>query len=156
MVGSSVVVTLAGCMEKPSSANESTERFTESHPDECPVSHDYNVPLPEDTSVREARSFVQDYELEYITDHLIETDDEERSLGAEPSSTVHVVDTTDDSIVVHVETVWSIITEMDDREGVSDNMESAWYYIDERVIRRTSDPNQNPADGDLMECVPVE
>ncbi|WP_144049570.1 hypothetical protein [Halorubrum salipaludis] len=154
VLGSNVL--LAGCIEKPSSANESAEGFTESHPDECPVSHDYNVPLPEDTTVSEARSFVKDYEREYVTNHLIETDDEKKSLGTEPSSTVRVVDTTDDSIVVHVETTWSIITEMDNGEGVSDNMESAWYYIDERVIRRTGDPNQGPANGDLMECIPVE
>lgn len=154
VLGSNVL--LAGCIEKPSLANESAERFTESHPDECPVSHNYNVPLPEDTTVSEARPFVKDYELEYITDHLIETDDEKKSLVTEPSSTVLVADTTNDSIVVHVETVWSITIEMDDGEGVSDNMESAWYYINERVIRRTGDPNQDPSNGDLMECIPVE
>lgn len=154
VLGSNVL--LAGCIEKQSLANESTERFSESHPDECPVSHNYNVPLPEDTTVSEARPFVRDYELEYIADHLIEADDEKTSLVTEPSATVRVADTTDDSIVVHVETVWSITTEMDSGEGVSDNLESAWYYINERVIRRTGNPNQAPSNGDIMECIPVD
>jgi len=149
-------VLLVGCIARPNSVNESAEGDTESYPDECPTSHDYNVSLPDDTTVSEARSFVKNYEQAYISDHLIDTDDEKKSLVTEPASTVREVNTTEDSLAVHVETIWSITIEMDDGEGVSDNRESASYYIDERVIRRTDDPNENPSDGNLVECIPVE
>lgn len=148
-------IPLAGCLGDSDATGEPGRRFTESHPEECPVSRDYGVPLPDDVSVTEARSFVAAYEPKYVSNRLVDADGEQASVGAEPSSTVRVVDAGDDRIVVGVETVWSVTVETENGEGVRDMVESAQYYLDERVVRRTSDPGGDPVDGEIVACIPA-
>ncbi|KOX96061.1 MULTISPECIES: hypothetical protein [Halorubrum] len=148
-------VPLAGCLGNSDATGEPGRQFTGSRPGECPVSRDYGVPLPDGVSVTEARSFVAGYEPKYVSDRLVDADGERASVGAEPSTTVRVVDAGDDRIVVGVETVWSVTVETENGEGVKDAVESARYYLDERVVRRTSDPDEDPVDGELVACVPA-
>jgi hypothetical protein len=148
-------VSLAGCLGDSDATGKPGRQFTGSHPEECPVSRDYGVPLPDDMSVTEARSFVAEYEPEYVSDRLVDADGERASVGPKPSSTVRVADADDDRIVVGVETVWSVTVETENGEGVRDMVESARYYLDKRVVRRTSDPDEDPVDGELVACIPT-
>ena len=148
-------IPFAGCLGDSEATSEPGRQSTGSRLEECPVARDYGVPLPDGVSVTEARSFVAGYEPEYGSDRLVDADGERASVGAEPSSTVRVVDAGDDRIVVGVETVWSVTVETENGEGVRDMVESARYYLDERVVRRTSDPDEDAVNGDLVACIPA-
>lgn len=229
---------LTGCLGARNPTVESAETATPSHPDECPVSQDVDVPLPDEITEDEVRSFVRDYEQAYIYGRFIT---EELSVGEEPESTVQDLDTGDHGIAVHVHTVWSGTTvegtvisatpneeipdgvspidveslpdsaepvanlareaateneevrwedSSEDHESIASELESAqvdddgycvtvagdpilvrilpaseiitdgeeraWYFVDEVAVRRTSDRDRDPVDGDLMECYPMD
>ncbi|WP_124192560.1 hypothetical protein [Natrarchaeobius oligotrophus] len=40
-----------------------------------------------------------------------------------------------------------------DSVDITDAQESAWYYVDELVVRRTEDEEIAPEDGDVVECL---
>lgn len=100
-------IPLSGCLGARNPTVGATETPTPSQPEECPVSQSVGVPLPDEITENEVRSFVRDYEQAYIYEKFIT---EEMSVGVGPEPTVQDVAASNHGIVVHVHTVWSATT----------------------------------------------
>lgn len=74
-------------------------------------------------------------------DRLEELDEDFEISSPEYHDTIYVdVDGTTVELAVSVDTYHA------------DRMWEAWYYVDERVVWRSADPDTDPRDGELLEC----
>lgn len=144
----------SGCVTPSTTDSGNNGTGSSSLPPECPTSQNYNISIPDGTSLDQIRAFVKEYEPMYIIDNYVDTQDESTSLTAEPSTTVLETDVTEEGTIVQIKTLWSTSIEMEDGEGIRDSTRTAWYFISEQIVRRTENPDIEPISGQLLECSP--